>query len=1150
MRSFRKFFYFFIINSLWYSHGETFEARSPQFNLNRILEELLNFSFGPFKIGSYASDCRIDIQNHLLEPPPLLLYPGTTKIYNPQPNGELVIPYNGKIEFNCQQNLLEPFHDKNKVVAQCIGLNRLKVDGKIYDITDFVCNSWFPSVAQRTHKTCHYGNATEIEVGFQLKSDKRFIRIFDLCHDEEIGSTLYVHHYLTPGSNSFQSGVKRVSFRKGNFYGKLNVDGHYKQVKQKDTIGRILGGNHEKYFDEKSSLFLARGHLSAKADHVYANEQRGTFYYVNAAPQWQSFNAGNWQTIEDDIRRYAQKKRLYLECFTGTWGIGTLADGNGDHRELYLYFDENENGGLIPVPKIYYRVVIDIRSRKGIVLIGVNNPHLTMEEIQRDYIICNDISDKINYIDWKRDNIRLGYSYACEVKEFMKVVGHLENLNVKGPIKFLYQLFTTSVLSYDTKSSSESKSSPPITGCRQTGKHFLVHFFSSGPSKNTFFEYSPIYSIKILESIPVPEYAGFECNTQDVKIFKNLEKRAALSSKFPKWPNAIVPYLIQCTDFKNKDLDLIKEALNEIQNKTCLKFVQIFDRTQFNGFIIVDCKYGGGCNAKQGYKGVPQILNLEKQSSNQTTRGGCMKFHIIQHEFMHALGFAHEHNSPIRNQFVKILSQNIAPGREYYFKVNNAVNYENYGCLYDYQSIMQVDEYRHSRNNKPTIVSRNDSFPTLLFTEKMSFQTLFVLCLGIAFTPWLEAREYQTIPSIIEDDLPEIQWNLNNYNIDEQFVSKECTFNVNKDIKDPQPLYLVPNSIDFYEPDTSGNVHIPNGKQIEFHCTKGFASPFLNLKNITSKCKGGTSYEVSGKIYNFTEFICTKTNDYIARPTTKKCYNNSMIAEIGFEIINKKFVKLMEICHDEISASTYYVQHNMGPFNNKYQRNVTRPYFQQGKFFKKLNINKLYTQNEQIKTVGRILGGNHEKYFDIDKYVYLARGHLAAKTDYVYGVQQLGTFFYINVAPQWQTFNSGNWLAVEDGVRNFIAKKKLYVDLYTGTWGVSSLKDSKGVFRELYLYNTNDNSKNQVPVPKLFYKIVIDRKSRKGIVLIGVNNPHLTLEEIENDYIICNDISNQINWLKWKKDNITNGYSYACSIPDFVKVVKHLPKLNVKGILL
>jgi DNA/RNA non-specific endonuclease len=118
--------------------------------------------------------------------------------------------------------------------------------------------------------------------------------------------------------------------------------------------------------------------------------------------------------------------------------------------------------------------------------------------------------------------------------------------------------------------------------------------------------------------------------------------------------------------------------------------------------------------------------------------------------------------------------------------------------------------------------------------------------------------------------------------------------------------------------------------------------------------------------------------------------------------------------------------------------------------------------------------------------------------------------------------------------------------VYSGTTGVTRLADTSSVLREIFLY-VNGNTR-QIPVPKLYYKIIVNLADSSGAVFIGVNNPHLTLAEIQRDYIICTDYSSQINYITWQKDNIERGYSYVCTVADFLRVVPHV-SLNVSRLL-
>ena len=66
---------------------------------------------------------------------------------------------------------------------------------------------------------------------------------------------------------------------------------------------------------------------------------------------------------------------------------------------------------------------------------------------------------------------------------------------------------------------------------------------------------------------------------------------------------------------------------------------------------------------------------------------------------------------------------------------------------------------------------------------------------------------------------------------------------------------------------------------------------------------------------------------------------------------------------------------------------------------------------------------------------YFAKGHLSPDAGFVYNVMQDATYYFINVAPQverihyltntlsqFQSFNNGNWKALEGGVRDLGAK--------------------------------------------------------------------------------------------------------------------------------
>lgn len=167
--------------------------------------------------------------------------------------------------------------------------------------------------------------------------------------------------------------------------------------------------------------------MAAMTDFISANEQRSTFYFVNTAPQFQTFNSLNWVSVEISSRRLAADRNINLDVYTGTWGNGQLRNGQGVNRDIFLAWP----AGQIPMPRIYYKILVNRANNSGVVLIGVNNPHLTLAEILAEYVICNDVSNRINYVSWQRTNLHRGYSYACEVNDFLQRVPHVSGLNVR-----------------------------------------------------------------------------------------------------------------------------------------------------------------------------------------------------------------------------------------------------------------------------------------------------------------------------------------------------------------------------------------------------------------------------------------------------------------------------------------------------------------------------------------------------------------------------------------------------------------------------------------------------------------------------------------------------------------------------------------------
>ncbi|XP_037956069.1 uncharacterized protein LOC119685759 [Teleopsis dalmanni] len=396
----------------------------------------------------------------------------------------------------------------------------------------------------------------------------------------------------------------------------------------------------------------------------------------------------------------------------------------------------------------------------------------------------------------------------------------------------------------------------------------------------------------------------------------------------------------------------------------------------------------------------------------------------------------------------------------------------------------------------------------------------------------------------------------------------KCTLDIQKDLSKPhelQPLYIVPNRSNFWQPNLKGQIEIPHGASIELYCTKSFANATdnnstlqkipKNTRTLKPLCLQDKTFILHGEKFEFQQFVCTRPVRYTVERTSKVCTENGAhIYRVGFNITKQRFIETMKICHNDNLLSTHYTQHMLLPGSLHYQKYVKRLNFSKAGYFNDYNVQFLYSRKNQNEKAVTLLEGNHAQYFDNSSF-FLSRGHLAAKADFIYASQQRSTFTFLNVAPQWQSFNAGQWETMEDAVRKFIGKSQLEVDCYTGTHGVMELTANGGNKRLFYLaYDANNNG--ILPVPKLYYRVIVDRKNRKrGIALVGVNNPHVTNSELQNvdGYILCDDVREQVPWLRWiRNDKLTKGYMYACRVNEFASVVEHLPKqlLSVKELLI
>lgn len=379
-----------------------------------------------------------------------------------------------------------------------------------------------------------------------------------------------------------------------------------------------------------------------------------------------------------------------------------------------------------------------------------------------------------------------------------------------------------------------------------------------------------------------------------------------------------------------------------------------------------------------------------------------------------------------------------------------------------------------------------------------------------------------------------------------------CSVRLGQDTANPQPLFIRPGTSNWFHPtDRRGILEFTANQEIELFCTGSFATPSgVSGSSIRLACSGGTRFRFNGIFHNFNEFTCRTWPTFVAqrRAGTQRCFNQATIVDVGFQVSGNRFLRSFTSCHDPRTEENYFTEYQLTPATDGGERSVERPSWSQGDFFPGKNVDSLHTRNNQRATIATIVGSTAlaARYIEASPSdVFLARGHMAAMTDFMTANEQRSTFLFINTAPQWQTFNSMNWVSVEISSRRLAADRNIRLDTWTGTFGITQLRDVNNVNRQIFL----DFPRRQIPVPMVYYKILVNRAANSGVVLLGVNNPHLTLNEILANYVICNDVSSRINYVSWQRTNLLRGYGYACEVNDFLRRVPHIPGLSVGSLL-
>uniref|UniRef100_A0A7E4W1J7 Metalloendopeptidase n=1 Tax=Panagrellus redivivus TaxID=6233 RepID=A0A7E4W1J7_PANRE len=187
-------------------------------------------------------------------------------------------------------------------------------------------------------------------------------------------------------------------------------------------------------------------------------------------------------------------------------------------------------------------------------------------------------------------------------------------------------------------------------------------------------------------------------------------KRALIPHMHRRWNQFPIPYTVD----EDVDLAVVQAGLAQWSDNTCISF-------EHKKFITRGIKfvYSHGCFSSLGMTGGVQTISIGR---------GCGLAGIVAHEVGHALGLHHEQARYDRDDYVRVLFENIDDGMYSAFVKHKPFDMVTHGVGYDYGSIMHYEATAFSRgffDESETISTKDPNFiDTIGQREALSFKDI------------------------------------------------------------------------------------------------------------------------------------------------------------------------------------------------------------------------------------------------------------------------------------------------------------------------------------------------------------------------------------------------------------------------------------------
>lgn len=188
-------------------------------------------------------------------------------------------------------------------------------------------------------------------------------------------------------------------------------------------------------------------------------------------------------------------------------------------------------------------------------------------------------------------------------------------------------------------------------------------------------------------------YAVVEGDILIGKLSQLQGQGAVVTPRGTHWPKGVLPYEVD-KDFPFRNKLAILQAIEHWQQLTPIKFVELTDanRKNYPDYVSFIPASGTTCSSYVGKQGGKQEINLAPRCTTMNT----------VHEIGHALGMWHEQSRADRNQYIRIVWENIEEESKHNFD-QHLFDGEDLGD-YDYSSIMHYGAFAFSKNGQKTII--------------------------------------------------------------------------------------------------------------------------------------------------------------------------------------------------------------------------------------------------------------------------------------------------------------------------------------------------------------------------------------------------------------------------------------------------------------